>query len=178
MSHYKITPLDKKSIQIVYEMFRENDDGTISWFNIDETYRWGFGFIEEDLDCNLPVLGDLQAWAKPDAGEFEGCEFEDSIACYFEFSDDISAENQEHIKESYYEGGAGWLFEGDHNWQEEDSYVIVTGPYRIDFVDENGTVIREVCLRTRDEIIEIYERTGEYVSKDSALPLSDQVKDN
>ena len=38
---YLIKPLDKKSIEWVVEMFRENDDGSISWFNITETYRWG-----------------------------------------------------------------------------------------------------------------------------------------
>ena len=36
MSHYTITPLEKKSIYIVYEMFRENDDGSISWFNVED----------------------------------------------------------------------------------------------------------------------------------------------
>ncbi len=50
---YLIKPLEKKSIVYHVEMFRENPDGTTSWFNIDETYRWGQGFIEEDLDCNL-----------------------------------------------------------------------------------------------------------------------------
>ena len=53
MAHYRITPLEKKSISITYEMFRENADGTISWFNVDDNYRWGQGFIAEDMDCNL-----------------------------------------------------------------------------------------------------------------------------
>ena len=52
MSHYTITPLEKKSISITYEMYRENDNGTISWFNIEDHYRWGKGFIAEDMECN------------------------------------------------------------------------------------------------------------------------------
>lgn len=158
MSHYKITPLEKKSIYIVYEMFRENDDGSISWFNVEDHYRWGAGFIAEDMDCNLPLQGDSQAYCKPDEGEYEGCEFDDQVACWFEFSDDISEEEQEEIKKNYLEGnddgvcGAGWLFDGDHIWQEEDSYVVVLGPYKVEFCEEDGTVIQEVTLRTREDV--------------------------
>ena len=59
MRVYRITPLEKKSIFIVYEMFRENDDGSISWFNVEDHYRWGQGFVEEDMDCYLPPLCDI-----------------------------------------------------------------------------------------------------------------------
>ena len=60
MEHYTITPLEKKSISIRYEMYRDNDDGTQSWFNIDDHYRWGkglhlqFGDVEGD-----PVVKEL-----------------------------------------------------------------------------------------------------------------------
>ena len=170
MAHYTITPLEKKSISIVYEMFRENKDGTISWFNIEDHYRWGRGFIAEDMECNLSAADSNTQYCKPGDGEYEGCEFEDQVACYFEFSDDISEEEQEAIKEAYYEGGAGWLYDDpDHEWQEEDCYVVVLGPYRVDFCNEDGTVIREVKLLTQDEYKTLYEARGSSVSKDSAL---------
>ena len=104
---YLIKPLEKKSIVYHVEMFRENEDGSISWFNIDETYRWGQGFIEEELDCNLPWAGDLVAYARADTGW--GCEFDDSISVEWEFSDDIPPMEQQELKELYYEGGAGSL---------------------------------------------------------------------
>ena len=145
---YCITPLEKKSIIYHVEMYRHNPDGTISWFNLDETYRWGHGFIEEDLDCNLPWEGDKVAYAKTEPGW--GCEFDDSISIEFEFSDDIDEEEQEDIKEAYYEGGAGWLYDGEHDWMEEDSAVHIIAPYQVDLCEEDGNVIESnVKLRTR-----------------------------
>jgi hypothetical protein len=138
---YCIKPLEKKSISWRVEMFRENSDGSISWFNMEELYRWGQGFIEEDLDCNLPWKGDNSAYCKTDAGW--GCEFEDSISIDWEFSDDISELEQQEIKESYYEGGAAWLFDGEHDWQTEDDYVIVLAPFSVAYASDNGDIIKE-----------------------------------
>lgn len=161
MAHYTITPLEKKSISITYEMYRKNADDTISWFNIEDHYRWGRGFIEEDLDCNLEHDQTRSQHCKPDAGEYEGCEFDDSVACWFEFSDDITEAEQEAIKEAYYEGGAGWLFDGYHEWQEEDSYVEVLPPYKVEFCEEDGTPIREVKTRSLEECIKLREELGD-----------------
>jgi hypothetical protein len=150
MSVYLIKPLEKKSVVYHVEMFRENANGTISWFNLDETYRWGQGFIEEDMDCNLPWEGDMIADTKPDAGW--GCEFDDSINIELEFSDDITEEEQEAIREAYYEGGAGWLFDGEHAWQEEDTAVHIYGPFQVSLCEDDGTIITEnVILKARPE---------------------------
>ena len=165
MSVYVIKPLEKKSIVWHAEMYRNNSDGTISWFNLDETFRWGQGFIEEDMDCNLPWEGDPVAYCKPDGGW--GCEFDDSINIEFEFSDDMSKKEQEAIREAYYEGGAGWLFDGEHDWQEEDSAVHIYGPYQVSLCEDNGEVIIEnVKLKSRADI---KTQTNEwpFASKDS-----------
>lgn len=162
MSHYTITPLEKKSISITYEMYRENDDGSISWFNIEDHYRWGKGFIAEDMDCNLEHDQTRSQHCKAEDGEYDGCDFDDQVACWFEFSEDITEEEQEEIKEAYYEGGAGWLFDDpDHAWQEEDSYVIVLPPYKVEFCEQDGTVIREVKTRTLDECIKLRKELGD-----------------
>lgn len=138
---YCIKPLEKKSISWRVEMYRENEDGSISWFNMEELYRWGQGFIEEELDCNLPWKGDNSAHCRTDTGW--GCEFEDSISIDWEFSDDIPELEQQEIKELYYEGGAAWLFDGEHDWQIEDDYVIVLAPFSVDFASDNGDIIKE-----------------------------------
>jgi hypothetical protein len=131
-------------------MYRKNEDGTVSWFNLDETYRWGHGFVEGDLDCNLPWEGDTVAYARTDCGW--GCEFDDSCSIEFEFSDDISDEEKEEIEVAYHDGGAGWLFDGDHHWQEEDTAVHIIAPYQIDLCDDNGTVIEEnIKLKSRPD---------------------------
>jgi len=147
---YVIKPLHKKSIVYHVEMYRNNPDGSIGWFNIDETYRWGQGFVESDLDCNLPWEGDDVAYARADVGW--GCEFDDSCSIEFEFSDDISEEEQEEIRQAYYEGGAAWLFDGEHSWQEEDTAVHIISPYQIDLCDDDGTVIEEnIKLKPRPD---------------------------
>lgn len=175
MAHYRITPLEKKSISITYEMFRENADGSISWFNVEDHYRWGVGFLAEDMDCNLSAADDSAQYCKPDDGEYEGCEFDDQVACWFEFSDDITEEEREEIKKSYLEGnedgicGAGWLFDAEHEWQEEDSYVVVAAPYKVELCEASGEVIREVKLLTNSEWTKLYEIRQEFISKDSAL---------
>ena len=134
-------------------MFRENADGTISWVNIDDHYRWGQGFVEEDMDCNLPIEGDLQAYARTDCGW--GSELDDQHACWFEYSDDFTDEQKEEFETSYHEGGAGWLFDGEHDWQVEDDYLVIDAPYQVSLCDENGYVIEEdIKLRTREQIAE------------------------
>ena len=147
---YVIKPLHKKSIVWHVEMYRNNPDSSIGWFSIDETYRWGQGFVESDLDCNLPWEGDDVAYARADVGW--GCEFDDSINIEFEFSDNISKEEQEEIRQAYYEGGAAWLFDGEHSWQEEDTAVHIIAPYQVDLCDNDGTVIEEnIKLKPRPD---------------------------
>ncbi|NDB82520.1 MAG: hypothetical protein EB127_07240 [Alphaproteobacteria bacterium] len=148
---YLIKPLEKKSIIYHVEMYRNNADGTVSWFNLDETYRWGQGFVEEDMDINLPIEGDQVAYCDPSAGW--GCEFDDSINVELEFSEDISEQEQEEIREAYYEGGAGWLFDGEHDWLEEDSSVHIYAPYQVSLCSDDGAVLIEnVKLKTREEL--------------------------
>ena len=147
---YLIKPLHKKSICWHIEMFRENADGSISWFNVDDHYRWGQGFVEEDMDCNLPWHGDEQAHAQTDCGW--GAELDDQHACWFDYSDDISEEDREAIETAYREGGASWLFDGEHDWQREDDYLVIDAPYQVSLCDEDGTVIEEnVELKERPD---------------------------
>jgi hypothetical protein len=147
MAHYRITPLEKKSIEVFFELYRQHPEtGEVQWCNIQETYRWGRAFIAEDMDCNLPSKGSTTAYGKMEDGEYEGCEFDDSISVNFEFSDDITETEQDAIKEEYYNSGAGWIYDGDHEWEIEDDYVAVYGPYKVELCDENGEVIKEVEL--------------------------------
>ena len=145
---YRIKPLHKKSICWCIELFRDNADGSTSWVNIEDHYRWGQGFIEADMDCNLPYEGATQAIARTDCGW--GAELEDGVACYFEYSDDFTDEQKEAFESSYHEGGAGWLFDGEHDWQVEDDYLTIDAPYQVSLCDEDGTVIEEnVKLKVR-----------------------------
>jgi hypothetical protein len=44
-----IKPLEKKSICWSIELFRDNTDGSTSWVNIEDHYRWGQGFVEAEV---------------------------------------------------------------------------------------------------------------------------------
>lgn len=160
---YRITPLEKKSISWHIEMYRRNADDSISWFNIDDHYRWGQGFVEEDLECNLPFDDSPQAHAQTDVGW--GAELDDQHACWFEFSDDISPEEREHIENCYHNGdpdddnvpdmgGAAWLFDGTHDWGLEDDYLVIDAPFKVDLCDDVTYEVLEadVKLRNRAEL--------------------------
>jgi hypothetical protein len=147
---YRIKPLEKKSITWEVEMYRKNADDTISWFNVYDTYRWGQGFIDEDLSCNLPYEGDPVAYARVDSGF--GADFDDQCSVWFEFSDDLTEDEQANIEKCYLDGdgdeewersGAAWLFDAEHEWQLEDDYVTIRAPYQVDLCDEDGTVVEE-----------------------------------
>jgi hypothetical protein len=102
------------------------------------------------MGYNLPYDDDKIAYTKQDIGW--GCEFDDSISVDWEFSDDISKLEQQELKELYYEGGAGWLYDGEHDWQEEDAAVHVIAPFQVSLCEQDGTVIEEnVKLKPRPE---------------------------
>ena len=149
---YRITPLEKKSVYYKLEMYRKNNDGSISWFNTDECWRWGQGFLDEDEDIipyDLPTEVDCSA----DRGW--GCEFEDQVSCYFEFSVDLSEHERNEVEECYRNGGLGWATDGDHSWEIEDDTVTILEPYQVDLVDfETLAVIKEnVKFPSKQEII-------------------------
>jgi hypothetical protein len=158
---YRIKPQDKKSVEAFYDVYKTMPDGTIRGWSVTELYRWGQGFVEADMDCNLPYKEDTVAYAKTDCGW--GSEFDDSINIEWEFSDDLDEDAQEFIKNCYYNGdpddenvpdigGAAWLFDGTHAWQTEDDYVIIYGPFQISLCEDDGTVIVEnVELKSRPD---------------------------
>jgi hypothetical protein len=149
MALYRIVPLEKKSITFVAEIYRNNDDGSVSWFNIEDGYRWGQGFIDTEED-SLPYKEDQVVHCRLESGW--GAELDDQCSCWFDFSDDITQEEREKIERCYLygddeddgRGGIGWLYEGDHNWQLEDERLEIIGPYRVDLcANEYGDIEQE-----------------------------------
>ena len=154
MPVWKITPTWKKSI--VERQYWNKGDDSITY---EIGWRWGEFFvrtegdeppvINEDTDLLCSEDFELVDWSTND-----GC-WEDNEFLGF------SEEEQEEIKEAYYNGGAGWLYDDpDHAWQEEDCYVIVLPPYSVEFCEEDGTVIREVKTRSLEECISLREQLG------------------
>lgn len=157
MAHYRLSALADAPVEMIYEMYRSNPDGSISTLDITEVWRHGYGFIDEELDSNLGFGDDIAFYARADEGEDEACDFRDSVAVYFEFSEDVDASEQKDFQEKYYRGdaqgrgGVGFLHEGEHGWGIEDERVRFASPVRIELCAPDGTPLREVTLRTRQE---------------------------
>ena len=138
---YRVVPLEKKSVVYKAEMYRNNADGTLSWFNVSTTYRSGMGYLDDENDM-LPFKGAAVVNCRLETGF--GCEFDDVIDCEFEFSEDLSEDEQSEIENSYNEGYQGWLYDGSHTWEFEYATVEILAPYKIQLVDgASGEVIKE-----------------------------------
>lgn len=139
---YRITPLEKKSVEYFVDVYETLEDGTIRGFDVTEVWRWGQGFREEDnpvwkfetdrVSCN-PQVG----W---------GCELDDLCGVYVNFGDGFTDEEKADI-EAILRGeredeegrwGTAWLYDGDHNWSIEEDCVYILGPVKIDLVDADG----------------------------------------
>ena len=136
---YQVVPLEKKSVIYNAEMYRKNDDDSISWFTVSTTYRFGQGFI--DVVDGLPYKDENEV--RCSLGMGWGSEFDDVISCDFEFSDDLTEDEQEEIQDSYYRGFQGWIYDGDHNWEIETDEILILAPYQVNLVDESSQKVIE-----------------------------------
>jgi hypothetical protein len=160
---YRITPLEKKNIEYFVDVFERMPDNTIRGFDVTEIWRWGQGFRELDE----PVMSyeiDLErahgVHCRPNLGW--GCELDDLIAVYVNFSDGYTEEEKVKI-ESILRGededeegrwGTAWLYDGDHNIEIEDDHVRIIGPVKIDLCDTDGTIIEEDIKVQEDQEVQ------------------------
>lgn len=158
MAHlYRITPLEKKSVEYFVDVFERMPDGTIRGFDVTETWRWGQGFRELDDEVWESEMDRVHC--RPDLGW--GCELDDLCAVYVNFSDGFTDEEKQEIEsilrwESEDDDGrcgTGWLYDGDHNWEIEDDHVAILGPVKIELIDEESynEVIKEVQPHKPDD---------------------------
>ena len=139
---YRITPLEKKSVEYFVDVFERKEDGSIRGFQVTETWRWGQGFREEDDPVYDTEMDRVHC--RPNVGW--GCELDDLCGIWVEFDDDFTDEEKEEIEailrwdQEDEDGrcGTAWLYDGDHNWEIEDDHVAILGPVKIDLVDEDA----------------------------------------
>lgn len=139
---YRITPLDKKSVEYFVDVYERLEDGSVRGFQVTETWRWGQGFREEDEPVYTTETD--RVYCRPDVGW--GCELDDLCAVYVEFDDNWTDEEKEEIEAILrYEAededgrmGTAWLYDGDHNYEIEDDHVAILGPVKIEVMDEDG----------------------------------------
>jgi hypothetical protein len=142
---YRITPLEKKSVEYFVDVYERLPDGTIRGFDVTETWRWGFGFRPEDEPVwKFEAETNNGAHCQPEVGW--GCELDDLCSVYVNFSDGFTDEEKADI-EAILRGekedddgrwGTAWLYDGEHNWEIEDDHVRILPPFKIDLVDADG----------------------------------------
>jgi len=130
---YRIKPSDKKSVEAFYDVYSKDEQGNIRGWSVTELYRWGQGFVEDESE--LPFSDDRYHSVDPTIGW--GCELEDLCAVDFEFDDSFTEEEKEEIEQLWADGGAGWLYDGEHNWQVEEDTITILGPFVVDKIDED-----------------------------------------
>ena len=148
---YRIKPADKKSVEAYYDVYSKDEQGNIRGWNVTELYRWGQGFVE-DID-ELPFSDDRYHCVDPTIGW--GCELEDLCAVDFEFDDSFTDEEKAEIEQLWEDGGAGWLYDGDHNWEVEEDTITILGPFEVDKIDEDvyNESIETVELKPRPPFV-------------------------
>lgn len=155
---YRITPLEKKSVEYFVDVFERLPDGRIRGFDVTEVWRWGQGFREID-DPVWKFEAEGRVNCRPEVGW--GCELDDLCGVHVEFGcwdqdgnvweDGFTEEEKAEIEalcrgeqqDDYGRWGTGWIYDGDHNWEIEDDHVCILAPVKIDLVDSDGVVIEE-----------------------------------
>ena len=148
---YRIKPSDKKSVEAYYDVYSKDEQGNIRGWSVTELYRWGQGFVEDESE--LPFSDDRYHSVDPTIGW--GCELEDLCAVDFEFDDSFTEEEKEEIEQLWADGGAGWLYDGDHNWEVEEDTITILGPFVVDKIDEDvyNVSIETVELKPRPPFV-------------------------
>ncbi len=138
---YRITPLEKKNAEILYDVFEEMEDGSTRSWHIEELYRWGLGFRHVDNPVTEWEVNSKAITCDTDAGY--GAELDDLINVSFNFDENFTEEEKDELKNLWYEGGAGWLYDGDHSWQVDYDSLTIYGSVKIDLIDDSTLEIFE-----------------------------------
>lgn len=155
---YRITPLEKKSVEFFIDVFERRPDGSTRGWEAHFYYRWGQGFREED---NIPWVYEVEQGVHCDPSLGWGSELDDLCGVDVRFDDQFTQAEQEEIR-AYCTGdkqdedgrwGEAWIFDGDHNWEIEEDCVYIYKPVKIDLVDADGygdTAIIEADVQPYD----------------------------
>ena len=145
---YRIKPVDKKSIEITYDVYKQREHGTIVGWSVTELYRWGQGFVEDETD--LPYIESKHTVTNPQIGD--GAELDDLISVDFQYDDEIDQDEREFIEQCWENGdpededgrsGPAWLYDYS-DWQVEDESITIYGPFEVDKITYSDyTIVSE-----------------------------------
>jgi len=157
MKVYRITPLEKKNVEILYEIFEKKEDGTVRNWSVEELYRWGVGFRSMDNPVSQWELESNSLSCELEVGY--GSELDDLINVSFQFDKDFSEEEKDQLTKQWYEGGAGWLYDGEHDWEVDFDSLTIYGPVKIDLIDDVTLEVFEEDIKPINEKIDVSWQT-------------------
>jgi len=111
MSLWKISTVDKKNVVDHWYFIKNGDDN--KWARVEEHWRWGYVIVDSK---KKPVFDDNADGFNIYDYDVYDQETDDGVGTWFEYSDDITAEEQAEFQNAYWEGleevnNAGWMDE-------------------------------------------------------------------
>ena len=111
MSLWKISTVDKKNV-VDHWYFIKNGDHN-KWAKVEEHWRWGYVIIDSKKKTIFDDNADGFNIYDYDVYDQET---DDGVGTWFEYSDDVTAEEQAEFQNAYWEGleevnNAGWMDE-------------------------------------------------------------------
>ena len=92
-------------------------------------------FLFVETEDELPYSDDQYHCVDPSIGW--GCELDDLCGVWFEFDESFTDKEKEKIEDDWADGGPGWLYDGEHDWEVEEDTITILGPFEVDKIDED-----------------------------------------
>lgn len=139
----RLTPLEKKSIRQMIQLYDIPNDPNQKFVEINETYRWGYGYKEGDeLNYSTGLLPyEDEFYCDPTIGH--GSELDDLCSVWFDYEGPWTDEEKQQFEETWENGdpedpdgrsGMAWLYDWNEKWQIEDEQIIINGPVQYDIM--------------------------------------------
>lgn len=128
---YKVSTEDKKSI-VVTETFSKEIDGV--WYSVDieTTWRWGSAVVSGDdlqeSDIHQEGGFEITGW------EVDDQQFDDGVACWFNYSENFTDEMKEEFESLWNEEGYSGVEED--GWWMDEVETWFYGPLSVELVEE------------------------------------------
>jgi hypothetical protein len=128
---YKISTQDKKSI-CQEEIFERVVNGVTQRVTMEQWWRWGYviisGVEKDEIDPTNPNGLLVSDYSIEDQG------FDDGVALWFNYSDNVTDEEKEQFEAAWDENGYEGIEELD--WSQWDTETTFIGPLEIELLEE------------------------------------------
>jgi hypothetical protein len=129
-STYRISTQEKKSI-VQVETFTMTKDGEDYRVDMEQWWRWGYVVISEVEDTIDP---DNPDGLMVSDYSIDDQDLNDGVACYFNFSDNVTDEIKELFEQAWDEDGYSGV--EDLGWMQWDMEMCFHGPLEVELLEQ------------------------------------------